>query len=219
MFIFAVILVATSLVMMSFEPIRRLGASLLASAGVVGLVLGIAAQKSIANVVAGIQIAITQPIRIDDVVVIEGEWGRIEEITLTYVVVSIWDQRRLVVPISYCIEKPFQNWTRNTSEILGTVFLYLDYTCPVEEIRKETTRLLQDCEYWDKRVNVVHVTAVTERSQEVRVLASSADSSSSWELRCYLREKLMDYCREHHPESLVKTRWVGTTTEAIPTVS
>lgn len=200
--LFVVILVGICVILMSFEPLRKLGTSLLASAGVVGVVLGFAAQKTIANVFAGIQIAITQPIRLDDVVIMEGEWGWIEEINLTYVVVRIWDKRRLIVPISQCIEKPFQNWTRTSADILGSVFLHVDYSFPVEAIREETTRLLQGREEWDEDCNVVHVTNIGEKTKEVRVLVGCDNSPEAWELRCFLREKLIDFCCEKYPEHL-----------------
>jgi len=192
--------------LMVFESVRQLGTSILASAGVLGIIVGFAAQKSIATVLAGFQIAMTQPIRLDDVVIVEGEWGRIEEITLTYVVVLIWDQRRLVVPISYFIEKPFQNWTRVSAELLGTIFLYMDYTVPLDKLRAELDRLLAETDMWDKRVKVVQVTDSKERVIEVRVLVSAADASTAWNLRCMLREKLIGYLQRNHPESLPRTR-------------
>ncbi len=204
--IFLVTLVGVALILMSFDQIRQLGVSLLASAGIAGIILSFAAQKSIATVLAGIQIAITQPIRVEDVVIVEGEWGWIEEITLTYVVVRIWDLRRLVVPIIYFIEKPFQNWTRVSSDILGTVFLHLDYTIPVEEIRKELRRLLEASPLWDRKVCVAQVTNLTDRTMEIRALMSAADSPTLWDLRCHVREKLLDFVRKNYPESLPRFR-------------
>jgi small-conductance mechanosensitive channel len=162
-----VTVVAAALILMSFEAFRSVGTGLLASAGIAGLVLGLAAQKTLGNLVAGFQIAMTQPIRLDDVVVVEGEWGRIEEITLTYVVVRIWDLRRLVLPISYFIETPFQNWTRTSAEVLGTVFLHVDYMVPVEAVRSELRRILEASPHWDRNVCVVHVTGAGERTVEV----------------------------------------------------
>jgi small-conductance mechanosensitive channel len=153
--IFLIILIAIGLVLMLFEDVRRIGISVFASAGVMGIIIGLAAQRIIAAVLAGLQIAITQPIRIDDVVIIENEWGKIEEIALTYVVVNIWDKRRLIVPSTYFFEKPFQNWTRTTSEILGTVFIYTDYHVSFDALRKELTRLLEISPLWDKKVNVL----------------------------------------------------------------
>ena len=201
-----IIVIAFAAALMTFEKIRQLGVSLLASAGVIGIIIGFAAQRSIATIVAGFQIAITQPIRIDDVVIVEGEWGRIEEITLTYVVVRIWDQRRLIVPVSYFIEKPFQNWTRVSADILGTVFIYTDYKVPFDELRKELTRLLESHEKWDKKVNVLQVTNSTEKSVEIRALMSAGDSSAAWDLRVYVREKLITFLQENYPDSLPRTR-------------
>lgn len=192
--------------LMVFDTVRQLGASILASAGVLGIIVGFAAQKSIATVVAGFQIAITQPIRLDDVVIVEGEWGRIEEITLTYVVVRIWDLRRLIVPINYFIEKPFQNWTRVSADLLGSVFLHVDYTVPLRALRAELDRLLAGSKLWDGKVKVIQVTDVKPTTMEVRVLVSAADAASAWDLRCELREQLIDFVQRHYPQSLPRTR-------------
>ena len=204
--IFIIIIIAVSLILISFEGIRRIGVSLIASAGVAGIIIGLAAQKAIATTLAGFQIALTQPIRLDDVVIVEGEWGRIEEITLTFVVVKIWDLRRLVVPTTYFIEKPFENWTRQSADILGTVFIYTDYTVPLDAIREETTRLLKDNEFWDGKVNVVQVTDTTEKTMEVRLLISAKDSSAAWNLRVFLREKMIEFLQQKYPDSLPKSR-------------
>lgn len=201
-----IVIIGIGAIALSFERFRELGTGILASAGIAGIVIGLAAQKTLGNLLAGIQIAITQPIRLDDVVIVENEWGRIEEITLTYVVVRIWDLRRLVLPISYFIEKPFQNWTRVSADILGTVFIYLDYTVPVDEIRKGLTRLLEDSENWDKKVNSVQVTNTTEQSVEVRALMSAADASLAWNLRCEVREGLVAFLQKNYPEALPRTR-------------
>ena len=171
-----------------------------------GIVIGIAAQKSLATLLAGIQIAFTQPIRLDDVVVVETEWGRIEEITLTYVVVALWDKRRLVLPITYFLEKPFQNWTRSTSDLLGSVFLYLDYTAPIPALRAELDRLLNQSARWDKKVKALQVTDAKDHTIEVRILASAADSGAAFDLRCEIREGLIDFLQRHHPDALPKTR-------------
>ena len=203
---FLIISLAIAFALMTFDSIRKLGISLLASAGVVGIIVGFAAQKLLATIIAGLQIAITQPIRLDDVVIIENEWGWIEEITLTYVVVRIWDKRRLVVPTTYFIEKPFQNWTRTSADILGTVFIYADYTIPIGDIRKELTRILTNDENWDGKVNVLQVTDATEKIIEMRALVSAVDSPTAWNLRVNVREKLIDYMQKNHPESLPKTR-------------
>ena len=197
-----ILIISISSILMSFRPIRQFGVSLLASAGIMSIIIGIAAQKSLSSILAGIQIALTQPIRIDDVVVVEGEWGRIEEITLTYVSVKIWDQRRLILPINYFLEKPFQNWTRISADLLGTIFLYLDYTIPVDEIRKELDTILADNHLWDKKVKSVQITNLTEKSAEVRLLVSAENSSKLWDLRCLVREKMLTFLQENYPEHL-----------------
>jgi small-conductance mechanosensitive channel len=204
--LFLIVVIALSLILMSFESIRRIGISLIASAGVAGIIIGFAAQKAIGTILAGIQIALSQPIRLDDVVIVENEWGRIEEINLTYVVVAIWDKRRLVVPTTYFIETPFQNWTRSTSEILGTVFIYADYTLPVDAVRKELDRLLEGNPLWDGKVKVIQVTDATERTVEVRVLVSAVDSGTAWDLRVQLREKLLYFLQQNYPQCLPKAR-------------
>jgi small-conductance mechanosensitive channel len=193
-------------VLMLFEEVRRLGTSILASAGVVGVILGFAAQKTIANLFAGFQLAMTQPIRLDDVVIVEGEWGRIEEITLTYVIIHIWDDRRLVVPLSYFIEKPFQNWTRASAELLGSVFVWVDYTLPLDEARKALKEIIENHPLWDKRFWNLQVTDATEKTMQIRVLATAADSSKSWDLRCAIREKFIAYIQKNHPQSLPQLR-------------
>jgi small-conductance mechanosensitive channel len=195
-----------SCALMTFEGVRQVGVSILASAGLAGVVFGFAAQRSIGTLLAGIQIAITQPIRIDDAVVVEGEFGSIEEISLTYVVVRIWDQRRLIVPITYFIEKPLQNWTRVSAEILGTVFLYVDYTVSVDAVRGEVRRLLEANDLWDKRVANVQVTDTKPNAVELRVLVSASDASKCWDLRCQLREKLVDFVRTKYPGALPRVR-------------
>lgn len=204
--IFAILVIAISSILMTFENIRQLGVSILASAGLIGIIVGIAAQRSVATLFAGIQIAFTQPIRIDDVVIIEKEWGRIEEITLTYVVVAIWDKRRLIVPITYFMEKPFENWTRNTADILGTVIIPVDYTIPVETIRQELHRILQNTKLWDGKVWSLQVTNSTDKILELRALMSAPDSSTAWDLRCHVREKLITYIQNQYPQCLPKRR-------------
>jgi small-conductance mechanosensitive channel len=201
-----IIILAAALILMGFDSFRQLGTGILASAGLATLVIGLAAQKIFGNFLAGIQIAFTQPIRVDDVVVVENEWGKIEEITLTYVVVRIWDMRRLVLPISYFIEKPFQNWTRVSADLLGTVFLYTDYTIPVEEIRKELNCILKNSDKWDGKVCGLQVTDSKEQTLELRALMSAADSSLAWDLRCEVREKLIDFVQNKYPYALPKTR-------------
>jgi small-conductance mechanosensitive channel len=207
-----ILFLGISVSLMSFERVREMGTSLIASAGIASVIVGFAAQKSIANLFAGFQIAFTQPLRLDDVVVVEGEWGRIEEITLTYIVVNIWDQRRLIVPIGYFLEKPFYNWTRNSSDLLGSVFLYLDYGFPVDFVRQELKRVLETEEgrmLWDGRTSSVQVTDITDRVMQVRVLVSAASSGAAFDLRCLLRERLLESISKAYPTSLPKARLDG----------
>lgn len=201
-----VILIAVASMLMVFESVRHFGTAIIASAGVAGIILGFAAQKSIATLLAGIQIALTQPIRIDDVVIVEGEWGRIEEITLTYVVVCIWDWRRLVLPISYFIEKPFQNWTRTSAEVIGSVFLYVDYNVPLAPLRAELQRILDGSQLWDGKVCALQVTDTKQHTVEVRVIVSARDAGQAFDLRCDLREKLIGFLQKNHPDSLPRIR-------------
>lgn len=201
-----IIIIAVAGVLMTFDTVRQIGLSILASAGIAGIVLGFAAQRSLQTLIAGIQIAITQPIRIDDVVIVENEWGRIEEITLTYVVVQLWDQRRMIVPITYFIDKPFQNWTRSSSEIIGTVYLYVDYEVSIDKIRKELERITASTALWDGRIARLQVTNTTEKSVELRALVSAANSADVWELRCFVREQLIEFIRKNYPGGLPKER-------------
>ncbi|HXF09117.1 MAG TPA: mechanosensitive ion channel domain-containing protein [Candidatus Acidoferrales bacterium] len=204
--IFLVMLIAGASILMLFDGARQLGTSLLTSAGILGLVVGFAAQKILGNLLAGFQIALTQPIRIDDAVIVENEWGWIEELTLTYVVVRLWDWRRLVLPINYFIEKPFQNWTRNSAELIGSVFLYTDYAVPLEPLRAELTRLLAAHPLWDGKVNVLQVTDSRERVIELRALMSARNAPEAWDLRCAIREGLITYLQREHPEALPRLR-------------
>ena len=201
-----VALVAFSTMLMTFPKIRQFGASLLASAGIAGLVVGLAARQTISNLIAGVQLAMTLPIRLEDVVIVEGEWGWIEEITSTYVVVRIWDQRRLIVPLQYFIEHPFENWTRSTADILGTVFIHADYTVPVDAVREELQRLVKLSDKWDGRVCGLQVTGTTERTVELRALVSAADSPKAWDLRCEVREGLIRFMQREHPGCLPRIR-------------
>ncbi len=202
----AVVIIATGSILMLFDPVRQFGTSILASAGIAGVVLGFAAQKTLGNVLAGIQIALTQPLLIDDIVVVEGEFGQIEEITLTYVTVRTWDLRRLVLPITYFIEKPFQNWSRVSTELLGTVILYLDYQVPLGELRKELKRLVENNPKWDRRVCGLQVTNTTQSTIEVRALVSGTDPGKTFDLRCEVREGLIEFLRRDYPESLPRVR-------------
>ncbi|MBU2573564.1 MAG: mechanosensitive ion channel family protein [Elusimicrobia bacterium] len=199
---------AIAAVLMTFDKVRQLGVSLLASAGVLGIIMGFAAQKSIATLFAGVQIALTQPIRVDDVVIVEGEWGWIEEITLTYVVVKIWDLRRLIVPITFFLDKPFQNWTRVSADILGTIFIYADYTVPFGAVRAELKRICKASDLWDGKVCGLQVTDAKATTVEIRALISAQDSPKAWDLRCLVREKLIDFLQKNHPLSLPRTRVV-----------
>ena len=201
-----IVTVTICVILLSFENLRKLGTGLLTGVGIGGIIIGFAAQRSLGNLLAGFQIAFTQPLRIDDALVVEGEFGRVEEITLTYVVLNLWDQRRLILPINYFIEKPFQNWTRTTAEIIGTVILYLDYSVQLEPLRAEFKRLLEASPLWDKRVSAVQITNATERDVEVRLLVSSANSADVFDLRCYIRENLILFIRNNYPDSLPKTR-------------
>ena len=185
---------------------RKIGAGLLTGVGIGGIIIGFAAQKSLGNLLAGFQIAFTQPIRLDDVLIVEGEWGKVEEINLTYVVVNIWDKRRLVLPIQYFIEKPFQNWTRTTAEILGTVFIYTDFTIPVQELREKLTSLLGEHPLWNGQVAVLQVTDLKEHTKEIRCLMSCRNAGEAFDLRCYIREQMISYIRTNFPESLSQTR-------------
>jgi len=197
-----IIVLAVGLVLLQYEPVRELGTGILASAGIVGIVIGIAAQNTLGDLIAGIQIALTQPIRGDDVVIVEGEFGWVEEITLTYVVVRVWDRRRIVMPITHFVEKPFQNWTRTSADLIGSVFLHVDYRAPVPALREQLQRIVADSDYWDGDVCALHVTEAAERSIQLRALASATDAPQLWELRCEVREKLIAYLRDEHPDAL-----------------
>jgi small-conductance mechanosensitive channel len=202
-----VLLFGIGLILMSFPPVRQVGTSLLASAGLAGLAAGFAAKPVLGNLIAGLQIAISQPIRLDDVVIVEGEWGRIEEISGTYVVLKIWDERRMVIPLQYFIEKPFQNWTRSTSSLIGSVFLWVDYALPLEELRAEAERICKDIPHlWDGRVCVLQVTDTTDKAMQLRVLLSSVDSSRSWDARCHMRERLICFVARKYPQCLPQLR-------------
>lgn len=200
--ILAIIIITISALLLSFDGGQKFGAGLLTSAGVASVIIGFAAQKTIANFLAGIQIAFTQPMKIDDAVLVEKEWGWIEEINLTYVVVRLWDWRRLILPITYFVNEPFQNWTRNKAEIIGSVFFHLDYSAPVDKIRGQLTKILENEPLWDKKVNVLHVVDATEKTIQLRALMSAKTSPQAWDLRCSVREKLITYVRENHPECL-----------------
>ncbi len=204
--VFIILVLAIAAILLNFKEVRQIGTGLLASAGVAGVIAGFAAQKSLSTIIAGLQIAITQPMRIDDVVIVESEWGTIEEITLTYVVIRVWDQRRLVVPITYFLEKPFQNWTRNSSDLIGTVFFYSDFLIPVEEVRSEAQRIVHASKLWDKRVFVLQVTDFRSDCVEIRILASAETSPTLFDLRCEIREKILLFLQERYPSAFPRVR-------------
>ena len=204
----AIVILATGSILMLFDPVRQFGTSILASAGIAGIVIGFAAQKTLGNVLAGIQIALTQPLLINDIVVVEGEFGQIEEITLTYVTVRTWDLRRLVLPITYFVEKPFQNWSRVSTDLLGTVFLYLDYQVPTGELREELKRLVENNPKWDRKVCGLQVTDAKQSTIEVRALVGSTDPGKAFDLRCEVREGLIEFLCRNYPESLPRVRYV-----------
>jgi small-conductance mechanosensitive channel len=199
---FTVLLGGLALMLMTFPGARQFGASLLASAGVVGLVAGIAARPIFSNLIAGLQIALAQPIRLDDVLIVQGEWGRVEEITGTYVVLKLWDERRLIVPLQWFIENPFQNWTRTSASIIGTVYLWVDYRMPLAPLRDEAQRLCEAAPEWDRRLCKLQVVEAGERSIQLRLLVSSASSGQSWDLRCKVREALVDLMQRDYPQHL-----------------
>jgi len=202
----AIILVGVSLILLTFPMVRQIGTALLASAGIIGLVAGIAAKPVFGNLIAGLQIALTQPIRLDDVVIVEGEWGRVEEINSSYVVVRIWDARRMVVPLTWFIEHPFQNWTRRSADLLGTAFLWLDYTAPIPAIRAELERICKGEALWDGQVCVTQVTETSEHTLQVRLLVSARNSGDAFDLRCIVRERMLDFLAREHPQALPRTR-------------
>ncbi len=201
-----IVILTIGLALMTFEPVREYGVSLFASAGVAGLVVGFAARPVLSNLIAGIQIALTQPIRIEDAVVVEGEWGWIEEIAATYVVIRIWDWRRLVVPLSYFVEKPFQNWTRESASIVGSVYWRVDYTVPVQEMREKLEELLDQSKLWDRNVVNLQVEASDERGLLVRALMTASTSPRAWDLRCEIREKMIGWLQDAYPECLPRIR-------------
>lgn len=201
-----ILVVGVAAVLMTFASVRQYGVSLLASAGAAGLVLGLALQPLLRNLIAGFQLAITQPIRIDDAVIVEGEYGNVEEITSTYVVLRLWDRRRLVVPLNYFMEQPFQNWTRQDSALIGTVMLYLDYSVPVDAIRAEVDAILRGSQHWDGQTSAVQVTDFRETAMEVRIIASASNSGRAFNLRCELRERLAKFLQENYAGSLPRMR-------------
>ena len=201
-----IFLVTVAAMLMTFPGARSIGVSLFASAGVAGIVVGFAARPVLSNLLAGIQIALTQPIRIEDAVVIEGEWGWIEEITSTYVVVKIWDWRRLIVPLTHFIEKPFQNWTRESAAIIGTVSWHTDYTVPVAEMREKLKEFLGQSKLWDGNVQVLQIIDTGRETMELRALMSAKNSPTAWDLRCEIREKMILWLQKEYPGALPRSR-------------
>ena len=201
-----IVLLGIGFMLLTLPGARQFGASLLASAGVAGLVAGIAAKPVLGNFIAGLQIAFSQPIRIDDVLIVKGEWGRVERITGTYVVVRIWDERRMIVPLQWFIENPFENWTHTSASILGTVFLWLDFSVPVQKVRTEFERITHASTRWDKRVCVLHVTDANEKGMQLRLLVSAVDSGTAFDLRCEIREAMIAFVAANYPDSLPRLR-------------
>lgn len=201
-----IIIVTVAAALMSFESVRQYGVSLFASAGAAGLIVGLAARPLFANLIAGVQIAMTQPIRVDDALIVEGEWGRVEEITSTYVVIKIWDWRRLIVPLSYFLEKPFQNWTRHSASLIGVVYLYLDYRAPIGVLRQKLAEFAKASSLWDGDVVNLQVSDSKHDTIEVRALVSAASSGNAWDLRCEMREKLIDFLQREYPAALPARR-------------
>ena len=211
---FVVLMAGLSLMRMTFPGAHQFGASLLASAGVLGIVADIAARPVFSNLIAGLQIALAQPLRLDDVLIIQGEWGRVEEINSTYVVLKIWDERRLIIPLQWFIENPFQNWTRSNAQITGTVFVWVEYRMPLEPLRKAARRACEAAPEWDKRLCLLQVVEAGEKSMQLRVLVTSADASLNWALRCKVREALVDFMQCEYPQHLPLMRAEMGTTEA-----
>ena len=206
------VLFCLSLILLNFPGVRKFGTTILAGAGVAGIIIGFALQKSLVNLVAGIQIAFTQPLKINEAVVVKKERGWIEEINLTYVVVRIWDLRRLVLPITYFTENAFQNWTRNNAQILGSVFLYVDYSMPLAPLREHFEKILNETRLWDRETQVLQVTDTTEKTMTIRLLMTAQNSPTAWDLRCYVREKMIEFIQQNYPQSLPQGR--ATLTEA-----
>lgn len=202
----AICLLTIALALMTFDGVRQFGVSLFAGAGIAGIVAGLAARPMLENLIAGVQLALTQPLRLEDAVVINGEWGWVEEINSTYIVIRLWDWRRQIVPLSYLFQNPFTNWTRSSSSIIGVVLVYADYTLPMNRVRSAATAIVQASTLWDGKVVNVQVSDAREHVIEVRILASASDSSRAWDLRCEIREKLIAFIRDSFPESLPRVR-------------
>ena len=203
---FMILVAGMSLMLMTFPGARQVGTSLLASAGVIGIIAGIAARPVFSNLIAGLQLALSQPLRIDDVLIIEGEWGHVEEITGTYVVLRIWDQRRLIIPLQWFIEKPFQNWTRSNSQLIGTVFLWVDYRMPLAPLREAAQHACEAASEWDGRLCQLQVVEAAANAVQLRLLVTSQNASMNWDLRCKVREAMVDFMQREYPQFLPLTR-------------
>lgn len=201
-----VLIAGIAMALMTFPGARQVGASLLASAGVLGIIGGLAARPVFSNLISGLQLALAQPLRLDDVLIVKGEWGRVEEITGTYVVLRIWDDRRMIIPLQWFIENPFENWTRNSSQLTGLVVLHLDYATPMKPLRDYAKQVLESAPEWDQRVFAVQVQDATERAMQVRILVSAADAGRLWDLRCRVREEMLAFLAREYPESLPRLR-------------
>ncbi|MBU8545264.1 mechanosensitive ion channel family protein [Roseomonas sp. ROY-5-3] len=201
-----IVTITIAVALMTFEGVRQYGVSLLASAGAAGLVLGLALQPLLKNLVAGIQLAVTQPIRLEDAVIVEGEWGNVEEVTATYVVIRLWDWRRMVLPLSYFLEHPFQNWTRESASLIGTAMIHVDYTAPVEAMRRKLNEIAAASPLWDKRVVNMQVTELRPQTMEVRMLISSTNAGRTFDLRCEVREKMIAFLQQEYPHALPRNR-------------
>ncbi|OAF10408.1 mechanosensitive ion channel family protein [Bradyrhizobium neotropicale] len=201
-----IIIITVSTALMTFDSVKQYGVSLFASAGAAGIIVGLAARPLLSNLIAGVQIAITQPIRIEDAVIIENEWGWVEDIASTYVVIRLWDWRRMVVPLSYFIEKPFQNWTRDTASLIGVIALHVDYRADVTRIRRWLEEAVKGSRLWDGAVVNLQVIDADSRTIELRALVSARNAPQSWDLRCEMREKLIAFIRDEMPEALPRER-------------
>jgi small-conductance mechanosensitive channel len=201
-----IVLITASAALMTFDGVRQYGVSLLASAGAAGIVLGLALQPVLKNLVAGVQLAVTQPIRLEDAVIVEGEWGNVEEITATYVVVRLWDWRRMVLPLSYFIEKPFQNWTREGASLIGTAMIHVDYTAPVAAMRRKLEEIVRASPLWDRRVVNMQVTDLRADTMEIRMLVSASNAGRTFDIRCEVREKMIAFLQDEYPWALPRGR-------------
>lgn len=202
-----IVILGIASALMTFPSVRTVGASLLASAGVIALAIGMAAKPVLGNLIAGMQIALTQPIRLDDVLIVEGEWGKVEEITGSYVVLRIWDRRRLIVPLQWFIEHPFQNWTRNSADIIGSVLWWVDYSLPLAPISTEVRRLCEEVpHWWDGELAIVQVVDSTDRSMQLRALVTASNSGNAWDLRCHVRAGIIDFIQREYPQCLPRLR-------------